>query len=70
MITLKKLAQELNVSVSTVSKALHDNPEISQDTIDKVKELALLRNYKPNQAALNLKSRRRLILLVSLCQIF
>lgn len=58
MITLKKLAQELNVSVSTVSKALHDNSEISQNTIDKVKDLAVLRNYIPNQAAINLKRRK------------
>lgn len=55
MITLKKLAQELNVSVSTVSKALHNSQEISKDTIDRVKELAKKYNYKPNQVALNLK---------------
>jgi LacI family transcriptional regulator len=57
MITLKKLAEELNVSVSTVSKALNNNHEISKETIDKVKTLAKLYNYKPNRAALNLKSR-------------
>lgn len=57
MITLKKLAKELNVSVSTVSKALNDNEEISTETIEKVKTLAKRYNYKPNRAALNLKSR-------------
>jgi LacI family transcriptional regulator len=57
MITLKKLAKELNVSVSTVSKALNDNEEISTETIEKVKALAKQYNYKPNRAALNLKSR-------------
>ena len=57
MVTLKKLAEELNVSVSTVSKALNDNDEISPETIDRVKALAKLYNYKPNRAALNLKSR-------------
>ena len=40
MITLKKLAQELNVSISTVSKALNDSSEISIETINKVKNLA------------------------------
>ena len=40
MITLKELAKELKVSVSTVSKALHDSPEISVQTIEKVKKLA------------------------------
>ena len=55
MVTLKKLAKELNVSVSTVSKALHNSQEISQDTIERVKSLAKLYNYRPNQLALNLK---------------
>jgi LacI family transcriptional regulator len=32
--TLKQLARELDVSISTVSKALKNSPEISQDTID------------------------------------
>jgi len=55
MVTLKKLAQELNLSVSTVSKALHDNEEISAETIKRVKALAKLYKYRPNKAALNLK---------------
>ena len=55
MITLKKLAKELNVSISTVSKALHNSEEISKDTIERVKALAKFHNYKPNQLALNLK---------------
>lgn len=58
MITLKRLAQELNVSVSTVSKALNDNPEISQKTIDRVKELAKFYNYQPNKLALNLRKQQ------------
>ena len=32
MITLKELAKQLNVSVSTVSKALNGSPEISEAT--------------------------------------
>ena len=39
-ITLKELAKLLNVSVSTVSKALNDSPEISPKTAERVKELA------------------------------
>lgn len=31
-ITIKDLAAKLNISVSTVSRALKDNPEISQQT--------------------------------------
>ena len=57
MITLKKIAEELQVSVSTVSKALHNSPEISEATIEKVKEIAEKYNYRPNQSALNLKKR-------------
>ena len=57
-VTLKELAKLLNVSVSTVSKALNDSPEISPKTIDRVKELAALRKYKPNPTAVNLKSSK------------
>ena len=42
MMTLKNLAKELKVSISTVSKALRDSPEISTETIEKVKDLAKL----------------------------
>ena len=55
MVTLKQLAKELNVSVSTVSKALNNSEEIGKDTIKRVKELAELYNYKPNKVALSLK---------------
>ena len=58
MITLKDLAKELNVSVSTVSKALNNSYEISQETIEKVQALATKYNYKPNRAALSLKNSK------------
>ncbi|HBK83057.1 MAG TPA: LacI family transcriptional regulator [Flavobacterium sp.] len=56
--TLKQIAKELNVSVSTVSKALSDSPEISQATKNKIKEFAVLKNYRPNSIAKNLKNQR------------
>jgi len=56
--TLKQIAKELHVSVSTVSKALNDSPEISEQTKTKVKEYAKLKNYKPNVIGLNLKNRK------------
>ena len=56
--TLKQIAKELNVSVSTVSKALNDSPEISEMTKIKIKEYAKLKNYKPNIIGLNLKNRK------------
>ncbi len=57
-ITLKELAKLLNVSVSTVSKALNDSPEISPKTAERVKELASLHNYRPNPVAVNLKKSK------------
>ena len=46
--TLKKLAQELKLSTSTISRALNDHPDISDLTKDKVKKLASELNYVPN----------------------
>ncbi|MEN1784045.1 MAG: LacI family DNA-binding transcriptional regulator [Bacteroidota bacterium] len=57
-ITLKHIAKELEVSVSTVSKALKDYDEISKDTREKVQAFAKLYNYKPNNIALSLKNKR------------
>ena len=56
--TLKQIAKELDVSVSTVSKALNDSPEISEQTKTRIKEYAKLKNYKPNVIGLNLKNRK------------
>jgi LacI family transcriptional regulator len=56
--TLKQISKELNVSVSTVSKALNDSPEISEQTKTRIKEYAKLKNYKPNVIGLNLKNRK------------
>ena len=56
--TLKQIAKEMHVSVSTVSKALNDSPEISQQTKTKIQEYAKLKNYKPNIIGLNLKHRK------------
>ncbi len=56
--TLKQIAKELHVSVSTVSKALNNSPEISEPTKIKIQEYAKLKNYKPNIIGLNLKNRK------------
>jgi len=57
-VTLKQIAKELDVSISTVSKSLRDSPEISEDTRQKVQAFAKLYNYKPNNIALSLKNRK------------
>ncbi len=57
-ITLKQIAKELDVSVSTVSKALRNSKEISKDTREKIQAFAKLYNYKPNNIAISLKNKR------------
>jgi LacI family transcriptional regulator len=57
-VTLKQIARELDVSISTVSKSLRDSKEISEDTRQKVQAFAKLYNYKPNLIALSLKNRK------------
>ncbi len=53
--TLKDIANELNLTVSGVSKALSDHPAMSSITKDLVKETALKLNYQQNKIALSLK---------------
>jgi LacI family transcriptional regulator len=57
-ITLKDIARELDVSISTVSKALKNSAEISKDTKDKIKAFAKFYKYRPNNIALSLKNKR------------
>ena len=54
--TLKKISANLNLSVSTVSRALKNHPDISEETKRKVKELASLLEYEPNTYAINLRT--------------
>lgn len=54
--TLKKIAEKLNLSISTVSRALKDHPDISPETKRKVNELAELVEYDPNPYAVNLRT--------------
>ncbi|MBE9490564.1 MAG: LacI family DNA-binding transcriptional regulator [Bacteroidetes bacterium] len=57
-VTLKQIARELDVSISTVSKALRNSKEISEDTREKIQAFAKLYNYRPNNIALSLKNRK------------
>jgi DNA-binding LacI/PurR family transcriptional regulator len=56
--TIKEIAKRLNVSVSTVSRALHDHPGIGLRTRTRVQELARELDYQPNQAAIFFKQRK------------
>ena len=57
-VTLKQIARELDVSISTVSKSLKNSKEISKDTREKVQAFAKFYNYRPNNIALSLKNRQ------------
>lgn len=57
-VTLKQIAKELDVSISTVSKSLRNSLEIGEDTRLKVQAFAKFYNYKPNNIALSLKNRK------------
>ena len=69
MSTLKEMAATLNLSVMAVSKALRDAPDISVRTKARVQAEAKRRNYIPNRAAQNLRSRRSGLLGVVVPQI-
>jgi LacI family transcriptional regulator len=56
--TIKDIAKALNLSTSTVSRALRGSYEISADTKKAVLEYAEKINYRPNPIALSLKERR------------
>ncbi len=55
--TLKKIAQTLGLSISTVSRALKQHPDISAITRNKVTELAKSLDYEPNANAVHLRTQ-------------
>ncbi|PWG04976.1 LacI family DNA-binding transcriptional regulator [Polaribacter aquimarinus] len=68
-ITIKTIAKELGVSTSTVSKALKDSHEISNETKEKIQAYANLYNYKPNHLALQLRNQKTKVIGVILPKI-
>lgn len=54
-ITLKKISEVLGISISTVSRALKNHPDISAATKTKVRDLADSLDYEPNSTAINLE---------------
>lgn len=56
--TLKKISQVLGISISTVSRALKNHPDISAATKKKVVELAETLEYEPNATAVNLRTKK------------
>lgn len=57
-VTIKDLAKQLNISVSTVYRALHDAPDVNAKTKQIVVDLAKQLNYEPNATAQSLVNRQ------------
>ena len=57
-ITLEDIAAQLDLSKVAVSKALRDHPDISEDTKNKVRQLAKDLGYFPNVIARNLSAKQ------------
>jgi LacI family transcriptional regulator len=56
-ITMQDIADKINMSVVTVSKALREHPDVSFETIKKIKAIAEEMGYLPNYLARNLSAR-------------
>lgn len=56
--TIKEIAKQLKISVSTVSRALHNHPSIGLRTKTQVQQLAEALGYEPNQAAISFKQQK------------
>ena len=61
-ITLADLAKELHISTATVSRALKDYPDISDETKRRVLALAREKNYRPNTMAAGLRNQESKII--------
>ena len=57
-VNIRRLAKEMNLSISTISKALRDSHEISAETKRKVLELAEKLQYTPNPYASSLRRKK------------
>ena len=57
-VTLQDIADELNLTKVSISKALRDHPDISEDTRIKVKKMAKEMGYRPNLVARSLTSSK------------
>ncbi len=68
-ITIKDIAKALDLSYSTVSRALKDSYKISEDTRRVVQRYAQEHNYRPNLIAQSLKSQQSRSLGVVLCNV-
>ncbi len=57
-VTIKDIARQAGVSHSTISRALHSSPLISDGTSQRIRQIALELGYYPSAAARSLKTNR------------
>jgi LacI family transcriptional regulator len=62
VVRLKDIAEELGISIVTVSKALRDRPDVAKETKAKILERVKHLNYRPNLAARSLVTGRSLLI--------
>ena len=62
LITIKEIGKRLNISPSTVSRALHNHKSIGLRTKTRVQQLAKELNYEPNQTAIFFQQRKTFII--------
>lgn len=60
--TLKELSEALGLSISTISRALKNHPDIAERTKKKVRELATVMEYEPNPYAVQLRTQQSNVL--------
>jgi LacI family transcriptional regulator len=68
-VTLRDIAKALNLSISTISKALNDSHEIGIDTKNKVLDYAKAHHYSPNRMAKGLKEGKSRSIGVVVCSL-
>lgn len=67
--TLKTIAAETGLAIATVSRALKDAPDISDDTKRRVRETAERLGYRPNRAGVRLRTGKTNVIAVTLSTI-
>jgi LacI family transcriptional regulator len=63
-ITLRKISEQLNISISTVSRGLKNHPDISDSTRNRIQQLAAILDYEPNVHAVHLRTNTNKVLAV------